>query len=543
MSITRRDFMKRTSAGVLAASLPLTGCGEEGPKADGCDLERRGLGDVPDSFPALETYAHEGPVGPATLFSHGVASGDPLTDRVILWTRVSPEAEGEVEVFWEIGLDAEFTQRLNVGRATTSAEADYTVKVDATGLVAGRTHYYRFWLDGVSSPIGRTKTAPLDGVQHLRFGVVSCSSLAHGYFHVYERLAERPDLDAILHLGDYIYEYAADGYGSLRQYEPAHEIVSLEDYRTRYAQYRRDAQLQAVHRQHPFICVWDDHESANNSWSGGADNHQPDTEGDWADRKAAAQQAYAEWMPIRTDSPEVIYRRLRYGDLAELFMLDTRLVGRDEQVGVTEVGDEARSLLGFDQEAWLEEGLATTTAQWKLLGQQVMMAPLKLNGTAINFDQWDGYEPARERLLGFIEDEGVDDVVVLTGDIHTSWASDVPSKSSGYDRAKQTGSIVTEFVTPAVTSPGFLGAVDDSLIDSLRPSFPHIQYFELTHRGYIMLDVTARRVQADWYYVEGVAEDEGTEFYGASWSVSSGHPYVIEEAAPRETCGAAPLAP
>jgi alkaline phosphatase D len=543
MSITRRDFMKRTSAGVLAASLPLTGCGDDGPLVKGCDLERRGLGDIPDSFPELETYTHDGPVGSAALFSHGVASGDPLTDRAIVWTRVSPEAEGEVQVFWEISLDADFTQRMNAGWATTSAEVDYTVKVDATGLIAGRAHYYRFWLEGVSSPIGRTKTAPLDGVQHLRFGVVSCSSFSHGYFHVYERLAERPDLDAILHLGDYIYEYASGGYGSLRDYEPAHEIVSLEDYRTRYSQYRRDEQLQAVHRQHPFICVWDDHESANDSWSGGAQNHQPDTEGEWADRKAAAQQAYSEWMPIRAESPEVIYRRLRYGDLAELFMLDTRLVGRDEQGGPADAADESRTLLGFDQEAWLEQGLVSTTAQWKLLGQQVMIAPLELNGTAINFDQWDGYDAARERLLGFIEDEGVDDVVVLTGDIHTSWASDVPSKSSSYDRAKQKGSILTEFVTPAVTSPGLIEGADNSLIEALRPSFPHIQYFDLTFRGYIVLDVTSRRVHADWYYVDGIGPDQGAEFHGASWSVSSGHPYVIEEDGPTETCEAAPLAP
>jgi alkaline phosphatase D len=542
MSITRRDFMKRSSAGVLAASLPLAACGDE-TKATGCALDGSGLGAIPEELPQLEDYVHEGPVGPESLFSHGIASGDPLADRVILWTRVSPEVEGEVDVFWEIALDPEFTQRLNAGWATTSPEVDYTVKVDATGLVAGRSHYYRFWLEGRASRIGRTKTAPLEGVQHLRFGVVSCSSFAHGYFHVYQRIAERPDLDAILHLGDYIYEYASGGYGSLRDYEPANEIVTLEDYRTRYSQYRRDEQLQEVHRQHPFICVWDDHESANDSWSGGAENHQPDSEGVWEDRKAAAQQAYAEWMPIRTGSPEVIYRRLRYGDLVELFMLDTRLVGRDEQVGAADAGDESRTLLGYEQELWLEEGLVASTSQWKLLGQQVMMAPLKLNGTPLNFDQWDGYEAARERLLGFIEDEGIDDVVVLTGDIHTSWASDVPSLSSGYDRARQRGSIVTEFVTPAVTSPGLLEAVDESVINSLRPSFPHIQYFDLSHRGYIVLDVTPYAVQADWYHLDGIDLNEGSEHHGASWAVSSGHPYVIEEDFPTETCAASPLAP
>jgi alkaline phosphatase D len=543
MSITRRDFTKLTSAGVLSASIPFAGCGDGGAsKLDACELDGHGIGDVPDTLPELEEYSHEGAVGPETLFSHGVASGDPLPDRVILWTRVSPESEGETDVFWEIALDPEFTQRLNAGWASTSAEVDFTVKVDATGLVAGRTHYYRFWLEGRSSPIGRTKTAPLDGVRHLRFGVVSCSSFAHGYFHVYERLAARPDLDAVLHLGDYIYEYGADGYGGVRQYEPAHEIVTLEDYRTRYSQYRRDEQLQEVHRQHPFVCVWDDHESANDSWMGGAQNHQPDTEGDWEERKAAAQQAYAEWMPIRTDSPEVIYRRLRYGDLAELFMLDTRLVGRDEQLSGGAEDSEERSLLGFEQEAWLEEGLVSTTSQWKLLGQQVMMAPLQLSGNPINLDQWDGYDAARERLLGFIEGEGIDDVVVLTGDIHTSWASDIPSNSSGYSRPDMTGSIVTEFVTPAVTSPGIPG-VSESLINPLRPSFPHIQYVELSHRGYIVLDVTSERVQADWYHVDGILLNEGNEFHAASWSVSSGHPYVIEEDFPIETCGAAPLAP
>src|SRR5690606_13999816 len=171
-------FLKHTSAGVLAASVPLAGCGDDAELA-ACDLDGHGIGDVPAELPALEEYAHTGPVGPDTLFSHGVASGDPLPDRVIRWTRITPEVVEETLVFWESALDAEFTQRLNAGWITTSADADFTVKVDATGLVAGRTHYYRFWLQGVSSPVGRTKTAPLDGVRHLRFGVTSCSSLAH----------------------------------------------------------------------------------------------------------------------------------------------------------------------------------------------------------------------------------------------------------------------------------------------------------------------------------------------------------------------------
>jgi alkaline phosphatase D len=287
-------------------------------------------------------------------------------------------------VRWQIARDGAFTDIARSGELTTDGDRDYTVKVDVTGLSPATTYYYRFIALGGSSPIGRTRTAPSGGVARLRFAVVSCSSYAHGFFHAYRSIAQRLDLDAVVHLGDYIYEYGSGQYGTARPYEPEHEILNLADYRARYAYYRKDPDLQAVHRQHPFIAVWDDHESANNAWVDGAENHTPGAEGKWADRKAAAAQAYAEWMPIRElEGPTKIYRSLRYGDLAELIMLDTRSWGREEQVPQSDsrINDPNRQLLGQDQEAWLSERLRTSTAQWKLVGQQVMMGQLPSSST------------------------------------------------------------------------------------------------------------------------------------------------------------------
>jgi alkaline phosphatase D len=259
------------------------------------------------------------------------------------------------------------------GRTATGAARDFTVKVDAAGLKPATTYYYRFQALGERSPVGRTRTAPASGAKQIRLAVVSCSSLPHGYFNVYRRVAERPDLDAVLHLGDYIYEYANGGYGDGaalgRIPEPNKEIIALDDYRTRYAQYRRDPDLQEAHRQHPFIVVWDDHEIANNTWRDGAANHNPQNgEGDFAPRRAAAVQSYLEWMPIREDrfSREArIYRTFHYGSLADLVMLDTRLVGRDEQPpnrdAIAILDDPKRSMLGAAQEDWLNGRLAAST--------------------------------------------------------------------------------------------------------------------------------------------------------------------------------------
>ena len=539
MKITRREWLSNVGvASAAAVILPACGGGDDAMVCDDLALE------LPTGLPE-DTYA--GPTGPATLFTHGVASGDPLSDAVILWTRVSPDASAPVDVFYEVALDAAFTRRIAAGNFTTSDARDYTVKVDVSGLYPGLSYFYRFKALGVTSQVGRTRTAPVGGSRHLRFAMMSCSSLAHGYFHAYRRVAERADLDAVIHLGDYIYEYATGEYGTVRPYEPAHEIVSLADYRMRYAQNRRDADLAEVHRQHPFIAVWDDHETANDSYVGGAENHQPE-EGSFEARKAAAAQAYAEWMPYREQVGGKIYRAFSYGDLLELFMLDTRIEGRDAPLDDIDSETPERRLLGDAQEAWLRERLTSSTARFKLVGQQVMFAQLGLGAahTPLNLDQWDGYPSARARFLDMIEQDDIANVVILTGDIHSSWVMDVARDPYGaYDPETGEGSLMVEFVTPGVTSPGLPAASAEVIVNAAKMDNPHIKYANFSERGYVVLDITQARVQADYYHLDGIALDSGTETFVGGFVMNDGRPFVVEakeEAPAREGCTLAPSA-
>lgn len=505
-----------------------------------------GLGVAP-LVPALAGCGDASQAASADVsFDHGVASGDPLADGVVLWTRVAVADGRGLEVGWEVALDDRFADVVTSGAAATSAARDHTVKVDVTGLAPATTYFFRFRVAGVDSPIGRTRTAPEGATDGLRFAVVSCSSLAHGYFHAYRRLAPRDDLDAIVHLGDYIYEYGDGEYGDVREYEPPHEIVTLEDYRTRYAQYRRDPDLQEVHRRHPFIAVWDDHESADNSWRDGAVNHQPESEGSWIDRRAAAAQAYFEWMPIREQADGRVFRALRYGDLVDLVMLDTRLFGRDEQTGSTDdprTRDPERQLLGAEQASWLDRVLLESSARWRVIGQQVMLAPLKLSGApesagggqTLNPDQWDGYVAARRRLFDALRASGLGDVVVLTGDIHTSWASELtddPNDPASYDPATGAGAVGVEFVTTSVTSPGIDG-VGNALIPVFQSANPHIKWADLERRGYVVLDVTPERVQAAWFHFDRVdLPEDAVETFAKAFSVRAGETRLREEPTP-----------
>jgi alkaline phosphatase D len=499
-------------------------------------------GTPPDVEPPPE-YEYTGEPGPETLFAHGVASGDPLADAVILWTRVSPEGDAAVEVFWEMAYDPEFTRRVRSGTLTTDSARDYTVKVDADGLWPATTYYYRFRALGRASIVGRTRTAPRLSGRHLRFAVVSCSNYPNGYFHVYRALAERTDLDGVFHLGDYIYEYGG-GSGD-RRHDPPREIVTIEDYRTRYGQYRRDPDLQAVHQQHPFFVVWDDHESTNNSWRDGAENHQA-SEGDWAARRAAAEQAYSEWMPIRDSADGNIWRSFSFGPLCDIVLLDTRLWGRDEQTTPADldgIRDPERSLLGDDQEAWFHDTLRTSTARWKLVGQQVMMGQLLLGDTVLNTDQWDGYEASRTRFLDVLENEDVDNVVVLTGDIHTSWANDIsrdPRPGVGtYDAETGEGSLAVEFVTPSVTS-GALDAVTPEIFAILAESNPHIRWAELTRKGFVVVDVQPERVQGAWHFVSDITQRDFSEEFAKAFHAGNGANHLVEDDAPAPAKETAP---
>lgn len=373
--ISRRELIQKSLFGFGALSLPVafTGCN------DGSDEE--------DS----ETQAD---------FLHGVASGDPLQDKVILWTRLTPvDLSAPLKVTWEIATDDQFKQNLKTGTVQTTKTDDFTVKVDATGLQAGTTYYYRFRFGSKVSPVGQTKTLPVT-TNKVSFAVCSCSNYPAGYFYVYREMAKQ-NVDVVIHLGDYIYEYGADGYatedaaklGRTLPSDNNKEIIKLDDYRKRYALYRQDKDLQAVHQRHPFIVIWDDHELANDTWREGAENHQSN-EGPFLERKLAALQAYFEWMPIRPVSSTDhlnIYRQFNFGSLVQLTMLDTRIIARDKQLEYkdymiasgldaqkfqADLTDPKRTLMGYTQRDWLVDKLQQSTATWNVVGQQVLMSKM-----------------------------------------------------------------------------------------------------------------------------------------------------------------------
>jgi alkaline phosphatase D len=484
------------------------------------------------------------------VFRHGVASGDPLADRVLLWTRISGAAPtSEVDVRWELARDAEFKQRAASGRATTNAGRDFTVKVDARGLRPATTYYYRFTASGEQSLTGRTRTLSDSITARLRIAFASCSNLPGGFFNAYRGIASRADLDAVVHLGDYIYEYQNARYGDGTRFgripAPDREIVSLDDYRTRHAQYKTDPDLQEAHRQHPWITVWDDHEFANNTWRDGAANHNSDQgEGDWMKRRAAAVQAYYEWMPIRTSGTPAdarIYRSFAFGSLADLVMLDTRIVGRDEQTPrdrIEVVEDPKRSLLGMGQEKWLFRELQQSQkrgARWQLLGQQVMFAPNNPWGRpAGNADAWDGYRPARDRVIDFLDAQGFRSTVILTGDVHSSWAYDIAKDPwTTYDASTGRGATAVEFVTPSITSStGWDPKTASNRLSQLLASRPHLKWADGLSHGYIVLDVTKEAVQADFFSVPTVDERTADERFEKGFTTAAGAPHLVETTTP-----------
>lgn len=476
-------------------------------------------------------------------FYHGVASGDPLDDAVILWTRVTDDTltADSVLVNWRVGTDTTMSTIVTSGFGYAKASKDWTFKVDATGLQPGTWYYYDFEALGENSIMGRTRTAPVGDIDSLRFGVVSCSSYEHGYFGAYRHLMDRNDIDCILHLGDYIYEYEVGGYSnniSGRTYEPTNEIITLEDYRIRHSHYKLDQDLRKLHQQYPFIVVWDDHESADNSYHDGASNHDPGTEGLWTDRLGASGQAYHEWLPIRSPQPGniQIYRSFEFGDLINLPMIDTRIEGRDEQISSqADANDPTRTMLGAVQYAWLTNNLGNSTKQWNIVGNQVMIAPLEAFGNPVNYDQWDGYAYERGQLLNFV-DTNVTNFIVLTGDIHTSWVNDIPN--SGYDASSCTSSSGVEFVVTSVTSPGFDIGVGSSVIQAANS---HIHYVDLSKKGYGVLDVNKMRTQFDFYYLND-AEDVNTgQYHGASYYVNDGEHCANEASGPSSRPGPFPI--
>ncbi|MEV4706869.1 alkaline phosphatase D family protein [Actinoplanes sp. NPDC049316] len=522
-----------------------------------------GAGLVAAATRPAEAHAAAGP------FRHGVASGDPLPGGILLWTRVTPTAESvpgsgagpDVTVAWQIAADAGFTTVVQAGEVRTGPARDHTVKVDVSGLTPATTYWFRFGYDGAWSPAGRTMTAPAAdaAISRLRMGVVSCANWEAGYFAAYRHLAERGDLNLVVHLGDYVYEYATGDFAAgdvvVRPTKPEHETLTLQDYRIRHALYKTDPDLQALHASVPWIITWDDHEVANDMWSGGAENHTPGTEGDFGARVAASRQAYAEWMPVRLGADGHIYRRLRYGTLIELSMLDLRSY-RSEQVGRTgdDVDDPDRTIAGADQLRWLTDGLVESTARWKLVGNPVMISRVDLatlpawllgplgdllglpdNGVVVNPDQWDGYNADRERLVDALRAAGTKDVVFLTGDIHTSWATELTTRDTGPRHPA-----AAEFVVPSVTSdnlddflhtsPG--GPLSRLAADLIRATNPHVKWVETDGHGFGVLDVTRDRCRMDWYFLADRTKPDTAARWVTGWSVGTGSSRIRKEPAP-----------
>ncbi len=480
-------------------------------------------------------------------FLHGVASGDPLANSVILWTRITPDdsampgsGNGEpTEVTWEIATDEGFGDIVKQGAVTTTPDSDHTIHVDPQGLEPQTVYFYRFTVadgphEGKTSPVGRTKTAPAPGaaVEQMTMAVASCANWESGFFTAYGDMARRgraDEFDIAVFLGDYIYEYAAGDYsgnGPVRDHHPANEIVSLADYRTRYGRYRTDRDLQDAHAALPWVVVWDDHETANDSWRGGAENHQPDKEGDWLDRRNAAMQAYFEWLPVRATSPSEeghIYRSFTFGDLVELTMMDLRTY-RDEQVtwNPAKFAEEDRSLLGSEQYNWLVDKVETSNAAWNVLGNSVMFSPMNLitleenpqtesissalstnvTGIPLNGDQWDGYSAERKRLLTALADAGKTPLFI-TGDIHTEWAHTV--KHEGKE-------IGAELVCASITAPNIneqLKLPENNAVSALGQQVllggnPHTRHVNLDYHGYSYVRLTPNAAEMHWLRVDNI---------------------------------------
>jgi len=540
---SRRAFIRSAVlyAMVAGSGVSVTGCGGGGGDGGGGGFFGAGTGTGGSGGTATPT---------ATSFQHGVASGDPLADRVMLWTRVTASSPGVLSVDWEVSSDAAFGVVLLRGSASTGPDRDYTVKVDAVGLQAGSIYYYRFYRGQEPSPTGRTRTLPAGNVAQVRLGVMSCSNFPAGYFNVCAEAAKRTDLDAVLHLGDYIYEYGPLGYASLlaiavdRESVPTHETLTLADYRQRHAQYKTDADLRTLHATLPMIAVWDDHDLANNAWSGGAGNHDEATEGSYAARRAAAVQAYHEWLPTRQPDPSnplKIYRSFDFGNLASLHMLDTRLIARDKQVGLIDYLNGAadaptRQLIGTEQFDWLAARMSASTATWQVLGQQVLMARMEIPLTVANdfsvekltdflaaqatpaalrsseqsalveqrrvpynLDAWDGYPAARENVLALARSQGKN-LISLAGDTHNAWASNLTDAAG-----RRVG---VEFACASVSSPGFERLLplisNDLLADGFLKMVRDLRFAETSHRGYVVLTLTPSEARADWVEVNTV---------------------------------------
>jgi alkaline phosphatase D len=479
----------------------------------------------------------------SAAFVHGVASGDPMVDRVVIWTR----CESATGLTWTVARDQALRDVVASGEASVAPQNDLTVKVDVDGLEADTTYYYFFEAGGQTSPVGRTRTLP-ESCDHIRFAMYSCAKYSAGYFNAHARMAEREDISFVLCLGDYIYEYsnADKGLGERigRAFEPHNECRTLGDYRARYSQYRRDPNLQRLHQRHPFINIVDDHEFCNDTWRDGAGGHDDKEDGPWAERKEAAFRAWREWIPIRlpdTDDPTRIFRTFPLGGLADLILLDTR-TRRDRQSKDMDTLEHAdRTLLGKDQLDWFVDECRRSTAKWRVIANAVLIGQVRSHfmpedlGNPLSElgvltarehgpepDQWDGYPVERRRLLECIKENAQAGILFLSGDCHSSWAMDL--KLDPDDPAQ--ASIGGEFATTSLTSEN----LDDDAgwhprsksIEIEREIIarnPHIHWVETDSHGYVIVDVTPEHAQGDWWFVDHIHRPDPGEHHGESWMV------------------------
>ncbi len=492
-----------------------------------------------------------------TLYQHGIASGDPTATSIVIWTHINTTKNTQVS--WQLALDPNFNNIVRDHVATASSKRDYTVKVNVTGLHAGTTYYYRFIANKQISPVGQTRTLPTGNVAGLGLAIVSCSNFPFGYFNAYDAIAKDEDIDYVVHLGDYLYEIDAHGWGSNqglgRNHYPENELLTLADYRLRHAQYKTDAGSKAMHARHPLIVTWDDHESANDPYMHGAQAHQSQTEGPWLSRRAAGLQAYYEWMPVRdplhNHAPEELWRHYSFGNLASIITLETRHTGRSKQISYSEhwselantqsrnhflnktVGAAERTMLSPKMEDFLATALdQSKSAQqtWRIIGNQTTMARVNIPDFAptdldlswlendayltrrytamaslgrfnlpYNLDAWDGYPAAREAFYTICQNQGVNDLLVLTGDTHSAWFNQLSSNTQamGY-----------EIATTSVTSPGGdkpLGPNSIAEFDSMMVKHnPDILWKNALHRGYAKLVLTPQKAVVEYIGLDTV---------------------------------------